>query len=71
MSQDWSWSDAAWRDRVGGASDEALREALRRAVHLRDSLAEGEASTTEAVMLVDVLNYACSLLEIRHDIQEL
>jgi hypothetical protein len=57
----WRWADPAWRERVADDRSALLREALRRAIHLRDGLAEGQASATEAVMLVDVLNEACAL----------
>jgi hypothetical protein len=61
---DWTWSDPRWNDAVGQDPNAAVREALRRSVHLRDTLAEGQSSATgEAVFLVDVMNLVAALLE--------
>jgi hypothetical protein len=60
MEQDsaWRWEDPRWRQRVGRDRQATLDEATRRAVDLRDMLAEADRSETErAVMLVDVLNH--------------
>jgi hypothetical protein len=58
----WTWSDPQWRDSVGTDAEAAAREALRRAVDLRDTLAEaGSNNTTRAVFLVDVLNHLADL----------
>lgn len=53
----WAWS-TPWEYQVVDASELAMvREAVRRAVDLRDYLAsELKASATRAVMLVDLLN---------------
>lgn len=60
----WRWPDQRWRERVGVDRRATLDEALRRAVDLRDTLAEGGRSeTTRAVMLVDVLNHLADLLD--------
>ena len=63
----WLWADPTWRERIDGDGNGILREAVRRAVHLRDGLAEGQASTTEAVMLVDVLSEALTVFGVRGD----
>jgi hypothetical protein len=56
------WSDPRWRDSVGADGEATAREALRRAVDLRDTLAEaGSDRTTRAVFLVDVLNHLADL----------
>jgi hypothetical protein len=47
---------------VGSDAEAALREALRRAVDLRDTLAEaGSGDTSRAVFLVDVLNHLADI----------
>ena len=59
---DWKWSDPRWRDSVGADAGATTREALRRAVDLRDTLAEaGSDDTTRAVFLVAVLNHLADL----------
>jgi hypothetical protein len=59
---EWSWSDPRWRQRVGSDPEATLREALLRAVDLRDTLAShGSRETTRAVFLVDVLNHLIAL----------
>ena len=56
-SSTWNWSDSRWRDRVSDDVRATYREALRRAVDLRDTLAEGgDHAVARAVFLVDVLN---------------
>lgn len=59
----WVWS-TPWESQVVDASELAMvREAVRRAVDLRDYLAlELKASATRAVMLVDLLNAMEDLL---------
>lgn len=53
----WNWSDPRWRERVSDDVRATYREALRRAVDLRDTLAKsGEHAAARAVFLVDVLN---------------
>ncbi len=60
---DWIWSDPRWRDRVGDDPATALREAVRRAVDLRDSLATADRDEAgRAVFLVDVLNHPAAAL---------
>jgi hypothetical protein len=47
---------------VGSDAEAALREALRRAVDLRDTLAEaGSGDTSRAVFLMDVLNHLADI----------
>lgn len=59
----WNWSDPRWKTAVGEDLDAAVREALRRSVHLRDELAASESrATTEAVLLVDAVNHVADLL---------
>jgi hypothetical protein len=54
----WRWEDPRWRERVGSDRQAILDEATRRAVDLRDRLAEADRSETgRAVMLLDVLNH--------------
>jgi hypothetical protein len=58
----WTWSDPRWRDRIGADAEATAREALRRAVDLRDTLAEaGSGNTARALFLVDVLNHLAEL----------
>jgi hypothetical protein len=59
----WKWSDPHWKTAVGEDLDAAVREAVRRSVHLRDELAESESgATTEAVFLMDAMNHVAELL---------
>jgi hypothetical protein len=47
-----------WRESVGDSDEVAFRECVRRAVDLRDTLAEtASPETTRALHLVDVLNH--------------
>jgi hypothetical protein len=59
----WTWSDPRWRQRVGDDAAATVREALRRAIDLRD-LRDGETRTGRPVFLVDVLNHLSDLLEV-------
>jgi hypothetical protein len=62
MMSGWVWSDPRWRASVGSDAEAVLREALRRAVDLRDTLAEaGSSDRSRAVFLVDVLNHLADL----------
>jgi hypothetical protein len=63
----WRWEDLAWRGRVGNDAERIAREALRRAVDIRDSDAASAPSTLSArpVFLVDVLNRLCEVLNVR------
>ena len=56
---DWKWADRGWHERVGTNPGELAKEALRRAVDIRDT-----GTTTRAVMLVDVLNALCDELDV-------
>lgn len=64
-SEPWDWSDLRWRDRVVDDVQATYREALRRAVDLRDTLAQGgEHAVARAVFLVDVLNEFRSIINL-------
>jgi hypothetical protein len=59
---DWTWHDPRWGDSVGADAESTVREALRRAVDLRDTLSEaGSSDTPRALFLVDVLNHLAEL----------
>ena len=60
---DWRWSDLGWRDKVGQDPAQILREALRRAVDIRDQVDKSRLSA-RPVILVDVLNELSSVLGI-------
>ena len=51
----WDWNNSNYRNHAGDAAW-LLRDALRRAVDIRDAVASGELPSGRAVMLVDVLN---------------
>jgi hypothetical protein len=58
----WTWNDQRWQDKIGADAEATVREALRRAVDLRDTLAEaGRSDTARALYLVDVLNHLAEL----------
>jgi hypothetical protein len=59
----WTWSDPRWRQRVGDDTAATVREALRRAIDLRD-LRGGETRSGRPVLLVDVLNHLGDLLDV-------
>ena len=59
----WRWEDLRWRERMGGEAAELLREAVRRAVDIRD-WSEGTGLTSRAVFLVEVLDSLCASLEV-------
>jgi hypothetical protein len=59
---DWTYGDPRWRDRVGDSVDATVREALRRAIDMRD-LGTSE-SLGRPVLLVDVLNHLSDLLSV-------
>jgi len=56
---EWEWHDQGWLDRTRSDPRELIKEALRRAVDIRDL-----GVTNRAVMLVDVLNAACKTMGI-------
>jgi len=61
----WVWSDPRWTGAVGSSVDETVREALRRAIDLRDTPGHVDgAAGTKAVFLVDVLNHLSGLLDV-------
>ena len=57
----WRWEDLLWRERVGSDSERIVREALRRAIDIRDSA----SLSARPVFLVDVLNKLCDVLNVR------
>jgi hypothetical protein len=59
----WRWEDLAWRERVGGHPDLIVREALRRAVDLRDR-PPSDSRRSRQLFLVDVLNHLCEVLAV-------
>jgi hypothetical protein len=59
----WRWEDLRWRERVGSDSERIVREALRRAIDMRDS--EAANLSARPVFLVDVLNKLCEVLNVR------
>jgi hypothetical protein len=61
---EWTWSDPRWRQRVGDDVAATLREALRRAIDLRDLREGGESRGGRPMFLVDVLNHLGDVLEI-------
>ena len=64
----WAWSNPRWRDEVGDDVVRSVREAVRRGVDLRDTLAEGgREETGRALFLVDVLNHVAALLGVDTD----
>jgi hypothetical protein len=61
----WTWNNPRWQDSVGDDAEAAVREALRRAVDLRDTLAEaGSKDTARALFLVDALNHLAELQDV-------
>jgi hypothetical protein len=58
---EWNFADRSWRERSGDPRA-MLKEALRRAVAIRDRNAEGKPLGGRPVMLVDVLNSAFDAL---------
>jgi hypothetical protein len=52
-----------WRERLGSDSERIVREALRRAIDMRDS--EAANLSARPVFLVDVLNKLCEVLNVR------
>ncbi len=59
----WRWEDLRWKERTGDDATELVREAVRRAVDVRD-WSEGTGLTARAVFLVDVLNELCATLDV-------
>jgi hypothetical protein len=59
----WRWEDLRWRERVGSDSERIVREALRRAIDMRDS--EAANLSARPVFLVDVLNKLCEVVNVR------
>jgi hypothetical protein len=63
----WRWEDLGWRERVGSDPERIVREALRRAIDIRDSHAASAPSSLSArpAFLVDVLNKLSEVLNVR------
>ncbi len=59
----WRWEDPTWPDRVGDDPSRIVREALRRAVDIRDKHNSGPLAA-RPVFLVDVLNRLCEVLAV-------
>ena len=57
----WRCEDLRWPERVGSDSERIVREALRRAIDIRDSA----SLSARPVFLVDVLNKLCDVLNVR------
>jgi hypothetical protein len=52
----WRWEDPRWREWTGSDAAKLLLEALRRAVDIRDTNAQGIALAARPLVLLDVLN---------------
>jgi hypothetical protein len=59
----WRWEDPTWPVRVGEEPSRIVREALRRAVDIRDRHSD-EPLAARPVFLVDVLNRLCEVLAV-------
>jgi hypothetical protein len=60
----WRWEDPRWREWTANDPTKILREALRRAVDIRDTNAQGSALAARPLMLVDVLNALSASLNV-------
>ena len=64
----WRWEDLTWRNRVGDNPQWIAREALRRAVDIRDTnVIDARSLSARPVFLVDVLNRLCEVLNVETD----
>jgi hypothetical protein len=52
----WRWEDPHWREWTGSDAGELALEALRRAVDIRDTNAQGIGLGARPLVLLDVLN---------------
>jgi hypothetical protein len=52
----WTWHNPRWQDSVRDDAEATVRDALRRAVDLRDTLEAGSRDTARVLLLVDMLN---------------
>ena len=59
---EWAWHDRAWREHVDDSVDATFREALGRAIDIRDLGLPGNEG--RPVFLVDVLNHLSELLAV-------
>jgi hypothetical protein len=60
----WRWEDPNWREWTGNDAAKILREALRRAVDIRDTNAQGIALGARPLVLLDVLSALSGTLDI-------
>lgn len=60
----WRWEDARWREWTANDAAKILHEALRRAVDIRDTNAQGIALGARPLILVDVLNALSTSLDV-------
>jgi hypothetical protein len=54
--QGWRWEDPRWREWTGSDAGKLALEALRRAVDIRDTNAQGIGLGARPLVLLDVLN---------------
>ena len=60
----WRWEDPRWREWTGNDARKILREALRRAVDIRDTNAQQVALGARPLILLEVLNALSAALEV-------
>jgi hypothetical protein len=60
----WRWEDPRWREWTGNDATKILHEALRRAVDIRDTHAQGSALEARPLVLMDVLNALSASLKV-------
>jgi hypothetical protein len=60
----WRWEDPRWREWTGTDAGKILCEALRRAVDIRDTNAQGIALGARPLILLDVLNTLSASLKV-------
>jgi hypothetical protein len=58
----WNWAYRSYKNHAGDA-EWLMREALRRAIDIRDISADGESLSARPLMLVDVLHALRSALD--------
>ena len=60
----WRWEDPRWREWTENDATKILREALRRAVDIRDTNSQRVALGARPLILLDVLNALSAALEV-------
>jgi hypothetical protein len=60
----WRWEDPRWREWTGSDAGKLVLEALRRAVDIRDTNAQGIGLAARPLVLLDVLNALSASLEV-------